>query len=145
MGSDISAYLAAARDPRAVGASADPARMRVAYLDLLKLSLCDLAGSSTGSVGRMEDGRLLSRRLVGEERELRLVGMDWPLQGLTMVGLARLDDLQRCVESVVGDRVEGDLIEAGAWRGGAAILIRATLDSLGADQRTVWVAVGTTT
>ena len=77
MGSDISAYLAAARDPRAVGASADPARMRVAYLDLLKLSLCDLAGSSTGSVGRMEDGRLLSRRLVGEERELRLVGMDW--------------------------------------------------------------------
>ncbi|MQA76421.1 MAG: macrocin O-methyltransferase [Solirubrobacterales bacterium] len=140
MGSDISAYLAAARDPTAVGASAEAARMRVAYLDLLKLSLCDLAGSSTGSVGRMEDGRLVSRRLVGDDRQVRLVGMDWPLQGLTMVGLARLDDLQRCVESVVGDRVEGDLVEAGAWRGGASILIRATLDSLGAEERTVWVA-----
>jgi O-methyltransferase len=65
--------------------------------------------------------------------------MDWPLQGLTMVGLNRLDDLQSCVESVVSDGVEGDLIEAGAWRGGASILMRATLDSLG-DGRTVCVA-----
>jgi O-methyltransferase len=57
-----------------------------------------------------------------------------------MIGLSRLDDLQRCVESAVRDGVEGDLIEAGAWRGGASILIRATLDSLGAGDRTVWVA-----
>jgi O-methyltransferase len=65
--------------------------------------------------------------------------MDWPLHGLTMVGLRRLDDLQACVETVVADGVEGDLIEAGAWRGGASILMRATLDTLG-DDRTVWVA-----
>jgi O-methyltransferase len=140
VGSDISAYLAAARDPRASGASADRERMRIAYLELLKLSLCDLAGSSTGSVGRMEDGRLFARRLAGGDRHVRLLGMDWPLQGLTMVGLTRLDDLQRCVESVVRDGVEGDMIEAGAWRGGASILIRATLDSLGASDRSVWVA-----
>jgi O-methyltransferase len=66
--------------------------------------------------------------------------MDWPLQGLTMLGLGRLDDLQSCVESVVRDRVPGDLIEAGAWRGGASILMRATLDSLGERDRAVWVA-----
>ena len=54
-----------------------------------------------------------------------------------MVGLNRLDDLQACVESVVRDGVEGDLIEAGTWRGGASILMRATLDSLGATDRTV--------
>ena len=30
------------------------------------------------------------------------------------------------------DGVEGDLIEAGTWRGGASILMRATLDALGA-------------
>jgi O-methyltransferase len=140
VGSEKSAYLAAARDPTASGASPDRERMRIAYLELLKLSLCDLAGSSTGSVGRMEDGRLLSRRLVGDERRLRLVGMDWPLQGLTMVGLARLDDLQVCVEGAVVDGVEGDLIEAGAWRGGASIMIRATLDSLGERDRVVAVA-----
>ena len=39
----------------------------------------------------------------------------------------------------MADGVEGDLIEAGAWRGGAALLMRATLDTLG-DTRTVWVA-----
>jgi hypothetical protein len=57
-----------------------------------------------------------------------------------MVGLNRLDDLQSCVESIVADGVEGDLIEAGSWRGGASILMRATLDSLGARDKTVWVA-----
>jgi O-methyltransferase len=81
----------------------------------------------------------VSREISGDQLRLRAAGMDWPAHGLTMVGLDRLDDLQACVESVVRDGVEGDLIEAGAWRGGASILMRATLDSLGAD-RTVWVA-----
>jgi O-methyltransferase len=119
--------------------------MRTAYLELLKLSLCDLAGASTLSVtksghGRETDGRIFSRELAGSELGLRSKGVDWPWSGLTMVGLTRLDDLQRCVESVVANGVDGDLIEAGAWRGGASILMRATLDSLGADDRTVWVA-----
>jgi O-methyltransferase len=119
--------------------------MRVAYLELLKLSLCDLAGARTLSVSRTGDTRrreseLKSRELDDEELKLRVMGSDWPFSGLTMVGLERLDDLQACVESVVGDGVEGDVIEAGAWRGGASILARATLDSLGEDGRTVWVA-----
>jgi hypothetical protein len=66
--------------------------------------------------------------------------MDWPLHGLTMVGLTRLDDLQECVEAIVRDGIEGDLIEAGSWRGGASILMRATLDTLGDRDRMVWVA-----
>jgi O-methyltransferase len=82
----------------------------------------------------------MSRELKGDERRLRAAGMDWPLHGLTMVGLNRLDDLQSCVESIVRDGVDGDLIEAGVWRGGASILMRATLDALGAEGRTVWVA-----
>jgi hypothetical protein len=57
-----------------------------------------------------------------------------------MVGLVRLDDLQRCIESVIADDVPGDVIETGAWRGGSSILMRATLDTLGARDRTVWVA-----
>ncbi len=119
--------------------------MRAAYLDLLKLCLVDLAGARTLSVSRTGDTRrrdsqVKSRELSEEELRLRVMGSDWPFSGLTMVGLERLDDLQRCVESVVADGVEGDVIEAGAWRGGASILARATLDSLGADDRTVWVA-----
>jgi O-methyltransferase len=119
--------------------------MRTAYLELLKLCLCDLAGARTLSVGRTgntrrPDSQVKSRELTDEELVLRARGSDWPFSGLTMVGLKRLDDLQGCIESVVADGVEGDVIEAGAWRGGASILARATLDSLGADDRTVWIA-----
>ena len=136
---DAQAHLADAREPRAAGPGADAEALRRAYLDLLKLCLCDLAGTSTISVGALPDGTVMSRELRGEARKMRTAGLDWPLQGMTMVGLDRLDDLQRCVESVVADGVEGDLIEAGAWRGGASMLMRATLDSLG-DARTVYVA-----
>jgi O-methyltransferase len=133
------AHVARAREPRASGTGPDPETLRRAYLDLLKLSLCDLAASSTVSLGAQPDGTVTSRELRGDERRLRSAGMDWPLHGLTMIGLGRLDDLQSCVESIVADGVEGDVIETGAWRGGASILVRATLDSLG-DERTVWVA-----
>jgi O-methyltransferase len=136
---DPEALLGAARDARGTPPGPDADALRSAYLGLLKLALCDLAGASTWSVGAMEGGTVMSRELRGEARRLRAAGMDWPLQGLTMVGLRRLDDLQSCVESVVRDGVRGDVIEAGAWRGGASILMRATLDSLG-DERTVWVA-----
>jgi hypothetical protein len=133
------------REIRAARPRPDVESMRAAYLELLKLALCDLVGASTLSVmksghGRETDGRIFSRELSGAELGLRSKGVDWPWSGLTMVGLTRLDDLQQCVESVVADGVDGDLIEAGAWRGGASILVRATLDSLGADDRTVWVA-----
>jgi hypothetical protein len=91
------------------------------------------------SVGKWGDGSVTSRELRGEELRLRAAGMDWPMQGLTMIGLNRLDDLQACVEELVRDGVAGDLIEAGAWRGGASILMRATLDAHG-DGRSVCVA-----
>jgi O-methyltransferase len=127
------------RAPRAVAATAELEGLRGAYLELLKLSLCDLAGPSTVSVWKHTDGTLLSRELGADELDIRVAGVDWPLHGTTMAGLQRLDDLQACVEAVMRDEVEGDLIEAGTWRGGASILMRATLDALGAD-RTVWVA-----
>lgn len=122
-----------ARGPRGSGA------LRAAYLDLLKLSLCDLVGADTRMVAKDEHG-VFSRRLEDEQQlTWRVDGSDWPLNALTMVGLRRLDDLQARVEQLVADRIEGDLIEAGAWRGGASILMRATLDSL-ADDRELWVA-----
>jgi len=58
----------------------------------------------------------------------------------TMIGRARLDHLQRCVETVLEEGVPGDCLEAGVWRGGAAILMKAVLDVHGDDERRVWVA-----
>jgi O-methyltransferase len=132
--------LREARAPTAAGPRPDTESLRGAYLDVLKLALCDLAGAGTTSVGKWEDGSVRSRELSGAALRVRAAGMDWPLHGLTMVGLNRLDDLQACVESVVADGVEGDLIEAGCWRGGASILMRAALDALEGPGRTVWVA-----
>jgi O-methyltransferase len=133
--------LARAREPRAAAPGPDQEALRRSYLDLLKLCLCDLAGSTTVSVGPTPDGAVVARELSGEQRRLRSVGLDWPMQGITMSGLRRLDDLQECVDAIARDGVDGDLIEAGAWRGGATILMRAALDSSrdGRD-RTVWVA-----
>src|SRR5438552_8782686 len=107
--------LKAARTARARPPRPDVESLRQAYLDLLKLCLCDLAGTRTTSVTRTFEGDVMSRELAGEQLRFRTAGMDWPLHGLTMVGLTRLDDLQGCVESVVRDRGEGELIGAGTW------------------------------
>ena len=136
----LRASVAGVRAPSAAGPGPAAESLRTAYLDLLKLCLTDLAGTTSVSVGPTPDGTAVARQLTGDQMRLRAVGLDWPLQGASMAGLARLDDLQRCVESVVEEGVAGDLIEAGTWRGGAGILMRATLDTLGEGDRTVWLA-----
>ena len=70
----------------------------------------------------------------------RAVGRDWPAQAETMIGLYRLENLQNCVTGVLEDGVPGDLIETGAWRGGACIFMRGMLRAFADTQRTVWVA-----
>lgn len=59
---------------------------------------------------------------------------------LSMLPLARFDSLRACVEDVIDRNVPGDLIEAGTWRGGASIFMRAVLRERGVADRTMWVA-----
>ncbi|BBY59796.1 TylF/MycF/NovP-related O-methyltransferase [Mycolicibacterium sarraceniae] len=70
----------------------------------------------------------------------RELGLDWPAEAETMIGMKRLTSLQECVETVLKDEVPGDLIECGVWRGGACILMRAVLAAYGDDTRNVWLA-----
>jgi len=72
--------------------------------------------------------------------EARRLGRDWPRDAHTMVGEARLNNLEACVRSIIADGVPGDLIEAGVWRGGCAILMRAILKECGVTDRIVWAA-----
>ena len=58
---------------------------------------------------------------------------------LTLVPISRLNNIQYCVEDVIRNNVPGDMIEAGVWRGGTAIFMRAVLAAHNADRR-VWVA-----
>lgn len=72
------------------------------------------------------------------DAERRREGRDWPLFAYSMVGHARLDNVQACVEDVVEKGVPGDLVETGVWRGGTVIFMRAVLKALGVVDRTVW-------
>lgn len=134
----VKAALDRAREPSAPRPAPNVPELADAYLGVLKLALCDLASPRTMSVERTPLG-LASHELWGGELRRRALGSDWPRYGLSMAGLARLDDLQECVRSVVRDGVPGDLIESGTWRGGASMMMRAVLDTLG-DERSVWVA-----
>lgn len=72
--------------------------------------------------------------------QLRREGKDWPTSAETMVGLYRLDNIQSCMVDILKRNVPGDFIEAGVWRGGATILMRAILKQFNITDRTVWVA-----
>lgn len=77
------------------------------------------------------------RKFDAKERE---EGRDWPADAETMIGMKRLDNIQHCIERILQDRVPGDLIETGVWRGGASIFMRGVLKAYGDYTRTVWAA-----
>ena len=148
----------------AVGASPDlPVEVADRYLDLLKRILTRqlVIAEETWDVGVPYQGwekdeslkgrvkattrRLLARRglrLVhtGGDPVLREQGEDWPLTAETMVGVRRLENVQSCIESILQDGTDGDLIETGVWRGGCSIFMRAVLEARGDEARSVWLA-----
>ena len=92
---------------------------------------------------RIEDRR---RGFCQRYRELNRTGrfVDDQLENLgyqhTMIGRARLENVASCLESIRRERVRGDLIECGVWRGGATVFMRGFLKAFGIADRTVWVA-----
>lgn len=75
-----------------------------------------------------------------DHQRTRELGLDWPAEAETMIGMQRLSSLQHCVETVLTEDIPGDLIECGVWRGGACILMRAVLAAYGDTTRSVWLA-----
>lgn len=83
-----------------------------------------------------EQGWRLVEPTDGVER--RGDGNDWPPHAETMVGRARLDNLQELIERALAAEIRGDIVEAGVWRGGTVALMRATLEAHGDTERVVW-------
>jgi O-methyltransferase len=129
----------------------------VLYLDLIKKCLTNwIYGRQelrpyqpAGRVDRLVD-RLVHRwhkkrgvfamQPAPMDESKRMTGLDWPVTAHTMIGLNRLDNLQQLIESILAEKVDGDLIETGVWRGGATIFMRAALKAYGVTDRTIWVA-----
>jgi Macrocin-O-methyltransferase (TylF) len=98
---------------------------RELYLTLLKKSLTNFVyGPAEGAF----------------DAAARAEGKDLPPTAHTMVGVRRLDALQYCIKRILFRGVPGDLVEAGAWRGGTSIFMRAVLKAFGVRHRNVWVA-----
>lgn len=85
--------------------------------------------------------QLLARRgLVMARTASRSAVVPWATSAETMLGIDRINDLRECIETVLLERVEGDLFEAGVWRGGGVILMRAMLEAYCDEERIVWAA-----
>jgi O-methyltransferase len=140
------------------GSRIAPGSVASDYLDLLKGALTATVHQSvyvarpaySGTARRVRNWPLDAMTRALRSRDLELVrtcprpahieGRVWPLTGETMVGLARLEHLQTCIEQIVRSGVPGDLIETGTWRGGASIFMRGVLRALEVLDRRVWVA-----
>ena len=101
--------------------SPEPAVLaRDLYLDLLERTVSNwIYGDAWNRLGELRPF----------EPARRAVGQDIPSLGHTMIGLARLRHLRMLTQSVIADEVQGDLVEAGVWRGGACILMAGVLEA----------------
>ena len=125
-------------------------RLRRRYLDLMKGALThtlyrpmDVRFENAGYVVGEEMRESVEQEFSKEDfdwADVRAEGRDWPRFAQTMVGLKRLDNVQRCVEQVLADTVPGDLIETGVWRGGVVVFMRAILEAYGDRERSVFAA-----
>jgi len=122
------------------------------YLDLMKKCLThglwheteDLSVAPRGALARLAFNTLVKPGLVKRSRrdtlQAKVEGRTWPQFAHTMIGFARLDNIEACVRTVLEESIPGDLIETGVWRGGACIFMRAILKAYGVADRRVWVA-----
>lgn len=59
---------------------------------------------------------------------------------LTMCGDKSLNQLIEALKTIEAEKIPGDYIETGVWRGGLPIIMRAFLESVNNKERTVWLA-----
>jgi hypothetical protein len=106
------------------------ARSTELYIDLLKRSLTNTIFRDEPDADQDETTRYVAEAITHYQKS----------SAVSMLPLARLDNLQFCIADVVARGVPGDLVETGVWRGGATIFMRAMLKIFNVNDRTVWVA-----
>lgn len=127
--------------------------MGEAYLDLMESVLAGVVIEDPPIVTERHKGffRFLAKsfdenanpdeaEMARYQYSFREKGLDVPTHAFTMVGLKRLRNFRELIGRAIEAGVEGDVLEAGVWRGGASILARATLRAWGDESRRVFVA-----
>lgn len=62
-----------------------------------------------------------------------------PSGALSLISYDRMSDLETFLRDIADRQIEGEVIEAGVWKGGASIFMRAVMNSLGLN-KTLYVA-----
>lgn len=97
------------------------------YADALKMLLTgELLKTPSVVPGAGNVSRLEIRPF---DKTSRVNGVDWPQFGLTMVGRKRLTNIEELLLAAIDERVDGDFVECGVWRGGASLFAKAVLDA----------------
>ena len=131
------------------------------YIDLLKRSLCRVLTAKPTERQTIAPGRrwlaflntvtqkILAPLRLELVRRIKTDADDYLESGTaalnrvedaeTMLGTRQLDQMQKCIRDVLDRNVPGDLLEAGVWRGGMTILMRAVLGAYCDTSRRVWV------
>lgn len=87
------------------------------YLDLMKKCLINSIYEDT-SVWYEGINTTITSEKSTYNQSYREDGRDHPSVAHTMIGLKRLNNIQFCIEDVIRNKVPGDFIETGVWRGG---------------------------
>jgi hypothetical protein len=98
------------------------------YIDLLKRSLTNTIFRGEPDANQEDTARYVAAAITHYQNG----------SAVSMLPLARLDNLQFCITDVIHREVPGDLVETGVWRGGATIFMRAMLKIFDVTDRIVW-------
>ena len=119
--------------------------LRAAYVSLLRDTIINTIYDDP-AIGEVARGKL-AKRWMGRkwgvkafDSARRESGRDWPSIAHSMIGRKRMDNLIFAVTEALKNKIPGDFIETGVWRGGACIMMRGLLGAYGDTSRTVWVA-----
>lgn len=126
--------------------AAEIERLRQLYIETVKLSVGDFLYDFDGFFSRHRqqeyayiDFKTGAKHVLRSYAALKENGLLVSNVAHTLIGMKRLNQLQKAVETVLSENIPGDLIETGVLRGGACIFMRAILKAY-QSERTVWVA-----
>ena len=123
------------------------------YINLLKKSLTDTLRVNRNAYFKKENlpsrivnfvlspiGYSLCKFKTIRLNEEFLEGKNQSPEAETLIGIKRLECIESSIKNIVKNNIEGDLLEAGVWRGGATIFMKGLLEAFGDTSRKIYAA-----
>ena len=99
----------------------------------------DRAFSKFGNMVTSEEHRDAARMLCMTPEQMVGTHRANAKRAHALTAMSGVENLQRCVEAVIHDKIPGDLMECGVWRGGLCVFMAGLVKAHNED-RQIWVA-----